>query len=71
MTIYDLANLLHTRLCKSTHDEYSPFCKYERENLYTNKWEHTHHKKYLVSAMRIADTSGLELEDIMRVIDAL
>lgn len=71
MTLYDLADLMHKHLCSSSHDEYSPWCKYQQENLYTDKWTRKFHAQYLEKATKSHDYSGLELEDIARVVKAL
>ena len=54
MTDEELAELLHTEFCNSSHDEYSPWCKFQDENRWRDKWTvGDFHIKYLKKARTI------------------
>jgi hypothetical protein len=71
MTIYDLAELLHNNLCHWNHTDGCTWL-YEGDQGYPVKtWEAYSHKKWLAKAEEIYARTGLEFEDIARVIKAL
>jgi hypothetical protein len=70
MDIYELAEIMHTHLCHFNHTDY---CEWFYRVNNADKWEEPYsaHKKYLSTAEKVKAETGMELEDIAKVIKAL
>lgn len=71
MNTYVLAEILHDKLCTWNHIDACTWM-YENDPKYPHiKWQSWAHKKFLDKAEELIKRTGLEPEDIARVVKAL
>ena len=74
MTIYDLAELMHDKLCRGPHDADALNCPYYMENRWSTKWKSNlawAHKEWLKKASKVEANTGMPIHQIMEVIREL
>jgi hypothetical protein len=69
MDVYELAELMHTRLCKWDHTDQCPW--YYRDKR-MGKWtDCSTHKRWLERARQVIADTGMAPDQIAKVIEAL
>jgi hypothetical protein len=68
MTIYDLAELMHTKLCTWNHIDQCAWHYRSEPDRWETSWEH---QTYLKKARSVVEKTGLEPDDIAKVIKAI
>lgn len=68
MTIYELAELMHTKLCTWNHIDQCAWHYRSAPDKWETSWEH---KNYLEKAQNMVEKTGLEPDDIAKVIKAI